>query len=545
MEKNNYPFTLLLFLITTLTASAQEAYHALYLSDKAGTIYSVDQPQEFLSERSLQRRLKQGIDIRTSDLPVSADYVAQISSLGLEVVYTSKWLNAVLVKATLQEVAEVEDLSFVLSSEYLAPLSGQNTSGIVKDDSRLFTNYSRNLRAQEDQNQNQNNMLGIPRMHELGFRGEGMMIAVLDGGFTKLNDIEAFAHLFEEGQVVSERNFTAFGESIYQYSNHGTKVSSTISGLLPGEYTGIAPKASFVFCVTEVSKSEYKIEEFYWLVGAEFADSIGVDIINSSLGYYDFDDISMDYTYEDMDGQTTIITRAASNASDVGMIVVTSVGNEGSNSWNYLTAPADAEFILAVGSTDASRNKSPFSSFGPSADGRIKPDVSCLGGPAITIDGNGIGATSGTSLSAPQIAGLAAGLWQALPELTNLEIMDLIRNAGSQSDAPDNELGYGIPTFSRAYGEMLGLDNLDQLKDIIIYPNPVTNNLINLKMANGENLGSFSLQILDAQGREVFTTFGKHLGQFAQVQIPTLSKGMYMVKVNTGSFGYSSRLLKK
>lgn len=547
MDKNNYSILLILLLISTFSATAQEGYHVLYLSNKVGTEYTIEEPQNFLSERALFRRSKQNINLESRDLPVSATYVQQISEAGLEVIHTSKWLNAVLVKTSQLALDSAKKLSFVSSSEYVAPLGSQNNSRTYFSDNNKSTTYSKNYSIQEEANAPQNAMLGITRMHQLGFKGEGMFIAVLDGGFIDLNEISAFKHLYTDGRVIAERNFTAFGKSIYQYSTHGTKAASTIAGLVDGDYTGVAPNASFVFCVTEVSasNSEFKIEEFYWLVGAEFADSIGVDIITTSLGYNTFEDENMNHTYSEMDGKTTIIAKAASRASEVGIVVVASAGNEGNKAWEKITTPADVENILTVGSVDVNRIKSNFSSFGPNADGKIKPDVTCMGTSTTLIDGNGIGSASGTSFSAPQIAGLAAGLWQALPELSNLEIMDLIREAGSQADAPDNELGYGIPTFSRAYGEITGLENLDNLKGIIIYPNPVVNNLINLKMTNGNDLGNFTFQIVDAQGKEIFFTSVNNIGQSTQIQIPNLSKGMYLVKVNSVNAAYSSRLLKK
>jgi hypothetical protein len=289
-------------------------------------------------------------------------------------------------------------------------------------------------------------------MHRQGFKGKGMLVAVFDAGFENLPQLDAMRHLFVNGRILDTYNFVEDNGYVYgKGGDHGTKVLSTMAAYDPGKIIGTAPEASYLLYRTEDASSEYRIEEFNWLLAAERADSAGADVINSSLGYNNFDDKSMSYTYEQMDGNTAYVTQAADMAAAVGMLVVTSAGNEGRGKWKYITAPADADSVLTVGAVDSKGSYAEFSSKGNTPDGRTKPDVVAKGAATTVVSpGNRVTVSNGTSFSSPLMAGFATSLWQAYPKLNNMEVIDILRRSGSQAQKPDSLLGYGIPDYERA-----------------------------------------------------------------------------------------------
>ena len=464
----------LLFLMCFSTLGyAQTKKYLVLLKDKNGTKFSVDKPQEFLSQRSIFRRQKQGISIKQRDLPVSVTYVSGIKQTGAKVWYTSRWLNAVLVECNTTVLNTIKGLSYVQNIELNRSL----------DDIQLpnLEGKSGKMQAMDEANPNYGNstdqikMLGADKMHQAGFRGEGMMIGVLDNGFLNVNKIDLFKPLFDQNRIVATYDFVNNNKDVYDEGSHGTSVLSTMAAFKESQLVGTAFKASYVLLHTENDYSETKVEEANWLVAAEYADSIGVDIINSSLGYYDFDDASTNYTYEDLNGKKALITRAADWAVGVGMVVCLSAGNEGNKAWKYIVTPADADSVLAVGAVDRTLRVASFSSQGPSADGRTKPDVAALGVGTIVVSTSGsVSSGSGTSFASPLLAGLAAGFWQAYPWLTAMEVVQYIRKAGHQATKPDNLLGYGVPTFERAAALVPPLLHINEANKgaILLYPNP-------------------------------------------------------------------------
>ena len=532
----SYKSLLVTFLFFTTTLSFGQAINSRYvvhLKDKSNTPYQVSNPGEFLSARAIDRRSAQNIAITEEDLPVNPDYIAQIEGLGAEVFFKSKWFNNVLIQASTSEVAAIEQLSFVESVEFVAPgekLKLNSRTADLEDTEAL-------------QNDFQNNLLGVQDLHDEGFLGQGITIAFMDGGFLGVDNTSAFEHLFVDDKIKYHYNLVENDDNPFQYLQHGTQVLSTVTATIPDSYKGVAPEADIMLFVTEDdagSRPEYRIEEYNFLYAAEMADSAGVDIINASVGYNTFDSANMSYTYEQMDGNTTVITRAAEKAFTKGILVVTSAGNEGSSSWKYVTAPADGPNVLSVGSVDSDLSKSSFSSIGPTVDGRLKPDIMAYGRSVALVGQNGnIGSNSGTSFAAPQVAGLAALLWQKNPELTNKELFDLLLSLGSQADNPDNLYGHGIPNH------VMDVTSVDDLanKTLLVYPNPFRKDL-QVKGLAAQNLYNFT--VIDATGKmmSAISTKATDDGRVT-LDLEEVDSGFYLLKVKGVSGNVSMHRIVK
>jgi subtilisin family serine protease len=447
-------------------------FYWIQLKDKKETEYSLDDPASFLSSRAIERRLKQDIAITELDLPVSESYIDSIRSTGVTIHGSSKWFNSVIVKTAdslaLDKIASfsfVED--FRVSYDNFTPLRAESTAKSMSTAYEGAEYYG--------ETSPQMSILAGNFLHNFGYRGNNMLIAVLDAGFFKVDELEAFENMWEENRVVAYRDFVDPASSFFDQSTHGLAVMSTLAAYLPDTFVGTAPKASYLMLRSEEASRENKIEEANWILAAEFADSIGADIITSSLGYYDFPTSDkMNYTHDDLTGDSALITRAAEIAFSRGMVIVSSAGNEGTGEWFKITPPADGPNVLAVGSIDTAKNVTSFSSRGNTADGRIKPDVMAVGFRTRIINALGIPADGyGTSFAAPQVSGLIACLWQAAPEKTNKEIIEAVRRSSSQYMNPDSVMGYGIPNFIHALWELKKDDEVSSdLTGFIAYPNP-------------------------------------------------------------------------
>ncbi|MGI6222839.1 MAG: S8 family peptidase [Prevotella sp.] len=422
------------------------------LIDKADSPYRLDKPQEFLSERSLSRRLRQGISVDSTDLPVSPRYLRKISSQKVKVLGKSKWNNTVLVSVSdSAEVATLKALPFVKAVKLVQVTPDSIQLSRRSDYKESFNSWDSIKGNSYGASFKQIEMLNGIRLHEAGFRGKGMLITVVDGGFMNVDRIKTFCDI----RIYGTRDFVKpqVGE-FFSASDHGTKTLSAMAVNQPHIYIGTAPDAAYLLARSENVQTESLVEEDYWAEAVEWADSMGTDIINSSLGYHSFDDKSMNYKYSQQDGITAYISQTASRLADKGIILVNSAGNDGMRSWKRINFPADARNILTVGAVDAGLENAAFSSIGPSADGRIKPDVMAQGSPAAVIDGRGnISHDMGTSFSTPLVCGMVACLWQALPQKTAKQIIQLVRNSASNIATPDNIYGYGIPDFWKAYQE--------------------------------------------------------------------------------------------
>lgn len=425
--------------------------YRLYLKDKDldHTPFSVKRPSEFLSQRSIDRRKRQGIPVDLTDLPVAPAYEKQVAEAGIEIVGKSKWNNTLLIRIHKdKELRKLEGLEFITKRKkvFQAPDSvSQRMRSNVRNGLNEWSQGDEFYGAADAQLKSLNGK----KLHENGYRGKGMMIAVFDGGFMNADKIPALHKIKLAGvkDFVVPESKSVFGEM-----EHGTMVLSTMAANAPDFYVGVAPEAQYLLIRCEDERTESLAEEDYWASAAEYADSCGVDVINSSLGYHGFDDSSMDHHYYEQDGNTALISRTASMCADKGIVCVNSAGNDGMGSWKKINFPADAKDILTVGSINEHGMNAAFSAVGPTVDGRIKPDVMAFGSPTCVITGRGsIINDNGTSFSSPLVAGMVACLWQALPGKTAKQIIKLVKLAGDNQQHPDNVFGYGVPDFWKAY----------------------------------------------------------------------------------------------
>ena len=425
------------------------------LTDKQGTPFSVSKPLEFLSEKAVQRRARQGLPIDSTDLPLSPIYLKQIAQTPkMEIVCVSKWNNTVLVKVhDMLDTAPLVQMPFVEKMEcvFMSPDS-------ITPSTRVFSR--KELDPYKDGEDEYGraavniDLLNGRELHQMGFRGKGITIAVFDGGFMNVDVIPAM----KDVHILGTKDFVAFKtESIFIEHDHGTRVLSTMALDVKGAFVGTAPDADYYLFRTEDNYTEFPVEEDYWAAAAEYADSIGVDIISSSLGYQDFDNHELDHKYFELDGKHSLISRTSSRLSSKGIIHVNSAGNDGNDTWKKVNFPADSHDILAVGAVTRKRVNAVFSSLGPSDDGRVKPDVMALGSAAATVGGRGTpNSDMGTSFACPITAGMVASLWQSAPEKTAHEVMDAVRRSGDNYETPNNVYGYGIPDFMKAYHILKG-----------------------------------------------------------------------------------------
>ncbi|WP_162426281.1 S8 family serine peptidase [Pontibacter pudoricolor] len=540
--------TLFLFCFGSLYAQQTEPKkYLVYLSDKNNTPYTIQQPEKFLSAKAVSRRQRQQIPVLERDLPVNPAYVQTLKSTGIDVWYTSRWFNAVIVRGTAEQLAQVNALPFVKNSRSLDIISGPSAGGTLSlnDIPGKAAANTASLLAPGDYGlaYHQANMLGATNLHEAGYHGEGMTIAVLDAGFPGVNTIPAFAHLYQNNQVSGTYDFVTRSENVYGANSHGTSVLSTMAAYLPDKMIGTAYKANYLLLRTEDAPTEHNIEEVNWLVAAEYADSAGADVINSSLGYTTFDAPSVSYSYDQMDGNTTIVARAADFAAATGILVVTSAGNDGNKAWKYISSPADADSVLTVGAVDSLGVVAAFSSRGPTADGRIKPDVVALGANAYVLNSSGtVVKSNGTSFSGPIMAGFATTLWQANLTKTNYEIIQLIRQLGSKASNPDNTLGYGIPNYSR---NVTGLPTPGNEEGIAVI-NPVIGNELVLLLSEDWRKKRAELQLMDATGKLILkSTLQPNLErQTIDLQKMALQKGIYLCRIISGDQVATVRFVK-
>lgn len=477
------PLDLLFFisflLICTHTLAQNDSYRYLILfKDKANSPYSIAQPDKFLSTRSIERRKKFKIALQEQDLPVNPDYLINVQKSGAKVLFSLKWINGALIQQKPKDLAKTLSQAGVKGLYYAYPIDSSSSFQILKKRPKLpdLPQASITLADSLDygNSSTQISQLGVNNMHLKGFHGEGILISVLDEGFQNANNTPFLLRAFSEKRIIATLTTTPGLSDVYSQGSHGTHVLSTIAAFTPGKLIGTAYQAQFALAQTEEGSTEKIVEEVNWLRGAEWADSLGTDIISSSLGYTVFDLKLSNHTYAEMNGKTALSSKAAAWAAQRGIICTISAGNEGAANWKYISSPADADSILAVAAVDKSVLRANFSSWGPSSDGRIKPDVAAMG--LATAIGSYLGTyttSNGTSFSAPLMAGLVAGTLQANPNKSPWQVMNAIRQSGHQSSNPDNSLGYGVPNFNRIdklLNPILSIEEIEKPK-ILIYPN--------------------------------------------------------------------------
>lgn len=530
-----------LFLIlagyTTMAQNTPTCYR-ISLSDKNNSPYSISNPSVFLSQRALDKRARFNIAITEQDFPVNPQYIQQIKAIdaNIQVLCTSKWMNTVTVYCPdSTKPATISALPFVTN---VLPVADYDLQGMKKQLQTFENNYvsivsnpAKDSMADLDYGEGYRQIAlhNGHLLHKEGFLGNGMLIAVFDAGWAGVDTSVYFHPLFENGQILGTRDLIPGRHNVFEGHYHGTIVTSTMAILAEGTLVGTAPKANYFFIRSEHPLSEELIEEDFWAQAAEIADSLGADVINSSLGYTTFRDFPQgDFTYEDVDGVTSIASRAATILGQKGVVVCVSAGNEGTSPWYHIGHPADAFDILAVGAANVMGHIAGFSSRGPSYDGRVKPDITSVGvNTTCTWPDDRLGEADGTSLACPVAAGLCACLWQALPEKTASEIMQIVRESSSCYNNPNDSLGYGIPDFYAAY-QNHAHDGVPEhiIPTAHIFPNPCTNQFnISSREDNIDRVELFSID-----GKLVLSTCpDKHY--YISVNVQDVPAGFYIGRI--------------
>ncbi len=526
-------FSIIITAISVLTIEGQELYR-VYFTDKGENQALLDQPFRFLSPHAIERRAAHNIPIDESDLPVSQVY---LKTIDIPVIQSNKWFNYALLKASEKQLERITSLPFIKKVEKVKPSQKYFTA--LKANSTT-TNVNYGLAA------NQIEMHRGQVLHQNGYLGEGMVIAVLDGGFSGTQSLPAFDSLWMNNRIIGTYDFVQKDTNVFDVGSHGTRVLSVLGGYIEDGLAGSAPRASYWLLKSEDETKETVVEMDNWAAAAEFADSVGADIISSSLGYNTFDGGVGDYQYADFDGNTTIVTKAADKAAQKGILVINSAGNEGSAPWGYILAPADGDSVLSVGAVDANGNYSFFSGRGPTADGRLKPDVVAQGSNTI-IAGSGGQAVpgNGTSFSCPVISGLAACFWQANPSMNNMDIYRAIKQSAHQHFAPDNYLGFGIPNFEAALYAISVDEEINLSSDVNfeIYPIPAREEVY-IKSVNLNSDTPAELALFDIRGAQLFKTHTVLSDEKAvRLSVPEQS-GTYILSVKTSGFVYLERIIR-
>ena len=525
---------LLLFLTVTLFAQSQIATNIYWVQfkDKNGSPYSIDNPEAYLSPRALQRRANQGIAIDEYDIPVNPQYLQAVADCGAQLLNPSKWLNGVSVYTTdLSVIDAIHALEFV---EVVRNCPNDLKAQEMKE--RWLANEMkpsathRGMYGYYGGAETQVTQLNVNLLHDMGYDGTGVVVAVLDGGFQGTENASCFDNMREEGRLLGTRDFVYGSNSVYTQSTHGTSCLSTMAAYDPNNMVGTAPKASYYLIHTEDGNSENIIEEYNWVSGAEYADSLGVDVCSTSLGYIDFDMGQWDHPFEHFDGKTAPMSIGCEIAASRGMICMIAAGNEGDGTCT-LGIPADAEHILTVGAVDGNGNRAYFSSVGPTYDGRIKPDVMAMGQGTYVASGYGSWWPyyngDGTSFATPVLAGAVTCLRQALPYASVQEICDAIRACSDRAENPDNKYGYGIPDFAQALEVLHVEEQPVQKKELInVYPNP-SQGEIHVTLKEGAKA---EVTVFDNMGHKLYTYSFNGLNHTTlENYLNTLDSGIYFI----------------
>ena len=463
----NSKLLLFYFFLLTHFLSAQNNY-IVYFKDKNNSNYSTLNPQAYLSQRAIMRREKCHISIQESDLPVNQNYIQQVQATGAKVIYSLKWLNAVVVNTSSVNIQTIQSLNCIKGT----------SSSLLKSSSLDILNfYSPTSLLMQQDHASQTELIGLQSMNQKGIYGEGVLIAIFDDGFKKVNTNSCFQYLMNENRIIATYDIVDGSNDVYtKGSGHGSNVLS-IMAAQTNNYNAVIPKSNFVLFRTENNSSESKLEEYNWIRALEISDSLGVDIIQSSLGYNTFDNNLNDHSLSQLDGQAVDISKMATEAYKKGLIIINSAGNEGNNGWRKILFPADAQNILAVGAVNSVGERAYFSSTGNTVDSRIKPDLMALGDNALIVDTNNIvKGLSGTSFAAPMITALVAGLLETFPNATHHDICNAILLSCNRYYKPDSLYGYGIPQYTLAVQSYSNLFNTSEnqlitrsLLNLIIY----------------------------------------------------------------------------
>jgi len=535
--------------LTTLAFSQEDAW--VYFNAKANSQLYYESPLLMLSQRALDRRTNQNIALDLKDIPMNQAYIGQVKlASGITVMAKSKWLNAIHVRGTQTEINGLKGFVFVDKIDFANKSLNQGAKTFetvkaakmssVKEQSktkRIKTDFTYGTSG------NQIQMLNGQILHQQNYTGSGKIIAIMDAGYPGVNTTSTFQRLKDNNQILGGYDFVLRSENFYTGNSHGTSVLSTMGGYKENALVGTAPDASYYLFITEDTTSENPIEESLWVEAAEKADSLGVDVINTSLGYFEFDNSTYNHTYSEMNGATAFMSRGAEIAFSRGMIVVTAAGNEGGTRNPYIAVPADAVSVLAVGAVNATEVRASFSSIGPSFDGRIKPDVMAQGVSTVLSDEFGnIITSNGTSFSSPIMAGMIASLWQAFPNKTNKEIRQLILQSSDRFTNPTNQYGFGIPDFSLALNNGALSVNQFSNTNFALYPNPTTD-FVTVSFPESFNKGK--VIIYTFSGQKILERDLDLSANSDSISLHSLSNGVYIYKIESDGFSKMGKIIKQ
>lgn len=448
-------FLLLLLLLCAFTSKADYDYHFfVQFKDKSHNYLQYYGPESFLTSKAIERRKRQNIPYDSFDIPVTKAYVDNMLDENIKLRFITRWLNGAVITVKDKNFAYRLKIKFFVDRVYYLGRTDEKSDRIHTNNDKSKTGKCPekpgSIKEGYNESYDQIKMInGLP-LHKQNLKGQGMTIAVFDAGFYRVDQLCAFQKLREEGRIAGTFDIYERDRNVYDDNDHGTNVLGVMAADWSNEMIGSAPEATYYLFRTELKFSELLLEELNWVRAAEMADSLGVDIINSSLGYNRFDEESTNHNHDELDGKTAFITKAASIAASRGMLVVNASGNDGNKFWKKINFPADAPGILTVGAVDEELNPPLFSSFGPTADNRVKPEIAALGYNTAITTTYGVGKANGTSFSCPLIAGMAACLWQSNRNLKPAEIIHILIKSSHLFDDPDNVIGYGVPDFFAA-----------------------------------------------------------------------------------------------
>ena len=513
-------------------------FYRVYFNDKGAVSSDGISPSDLLSQRAINRREKAGIPYPAmNDLPVNPDYLNMVRSKGFILHCTSKWMNTGLFKT--QDQA---DINLILSLPFVKEVKIVKTP-VAKSSYSDKLDFSVQV-AENPPFDAPLTMLNGQSLHNSGYNGAGVLIAVLDGGFLKADLISSLNDLRARRGIKGTRDFVSGGKFVFSYHNHGTAVLSVLAGSYPGLIEGTAPGADYWLIRTEDVSTEFPVEEDYWAAGAEFADSIGADIISSSLGYMTFDNPEMNYKFSDMNGRNTFVTQAANGAASKGILVVNSAGNERTSQWLRIIAPSDGFKVVAAGAVDWTGVISTFSSAGPSADRRIKPDNTTQGVnvPVQTLE-TSISRASGTSFSCPVLSGMCACVMQAVPKAVNTDIIDALHKNGDRFNKPDSLYGYGIPNMVGVIATLQEILTAKPEKGTTIGPNPFTDEI----EVTFKNIpGTLKVIIFTSSGQVIVNRMYKeYISRTLKINdLQNNREGIYFITLITNEGTFSHKIIK-
>lgn len=516
-------------------------------TDKNGTPYSISTPTAFLTPSSVARRTNYLVPYDNTDLPVNPSYISQIAGVSnVTVLYPLKWFNGVVVAIpsnfTTTAVSAINAFTFVantgLVNKYKLNKPEEVVANAATENQALRSSNSSSFSSGGSAWQNK--QIRVDCLHGMGFRGQGMVIAVMDAGFSNVDVNPVFDSLRNRGGIKGTRDFVSGGTSVYEDAAHGAHVLSCMAAIKPNVIMGSAPMADYWLLRTEDVTSEKLIEEYNWVRAAEFADSVGADILTTSLGYTTFDNSTQNHSYATLNGKTAPMSIASTMAVRKGMFVLTAAGNEGGGGWNYISVAGDADSICTVGAIDSLSNVGSFSGVGPTSDGRIKPDLVARGVAAWVADVNGfcVGA-NGTSFSTPILAGGVACCWQRNRFLTTMQLLKNLRNTASNAASPNNSRGWGTPDLCAL---MVGLDeNKLTEQSVHIYPNPFNASFV--IASSGQSFQS--VELIDLLGHVLKQVPINETDQVTNVNTFDLSDGIYFVRINTINGSITKKIIKQ